>query len=104
MSAISDSSKAKREIAEWGYATPVARPHVRSPLAGLIAGASSMFDPFRSSLPNAYRHIPAAWADTIALRSDWSIYSMDFGFVRQHELVVIDERQESLFDPSDLEP
>jgi hypothetical protein len=103
MSAITDSKRARCEIAEWGYATPAACPHLRSPGHALLAGAWSMMDPFRSSLPSAYRYMPPVWADVIALRSDWGIYWMDFGHVRQHELVAADERQESLFDPNDLE-
>lgn len=63
-----------------------------------------MLDPFRSSLPSIYQHLPPAWADVVALRGDWDMYGMDFRFVRQHELVVANERQESLFDPNDLEP
>jgi hypothetical protein len=62
-----------------------------------------MLDPFRSSLPSTYKALPAVWADIVALRSDWTVYWMDFRFVRQHELPAIDKRQESLFDAADLE-
>jgi hypothetical protein len=103
MSVISDSRKARCEIADWGYATPIACPHFRSPLAGLVSGASSMFDPFRSSLPSTYRHWPSGVADMIALRSDWGMYRMDFQYVRQRRLPDVNSWQElSLFDPKDL--
>jgi hypothetical protein len=103
MSAISDSRKARHEIANWGYATPVVCPHLRSPLAGLVSGASSMFDPFRSSLPSVYHYWPSGMADVIALRSDWGIYRMDFQYVHQRKLHAANRQQElSLFDPKDL--
>jgi hypothetical protein len=101
---VSDVIRARREMAKWGYVTPVVSRHLGSPLASLVSGACVMLDPFRSSLPSIYQQLPPAWADVIALRSDWDMYGGDFGFVRQHELVAANERQESLFDPNDLEP
>jgi hypothetical protein len=102
MSAISDSRKARYEIADWGYATPVVCSHVRSPLASLASGASSMFDPFRSSLPSVYRYWPSGVADVIALRSDWGIYRMDFEYVHERKLHDANQQELSLFDPKDL--
>ncbi len=97
MSAWTNSERARHEIAQWGYATPAACPHLRSPTQAFVAGASSMFDPFRSSMPSLYRFVPPAWADVIALRSDWGIYGMDQRYVRKTRLKV-EVVQGSLFD------
>jgi hypothetical protein len=101
MSAWSDSKHARHDIAKWAYATPAACPHLRTPSQALIAGASSMMDPFRTSMPVIYRLVAPAWADTIALRSDWGMYGMDQRYVfKAHQS---DLAQGSLFDPDALE-
>jgi hypothetical protein len=99
---MSDRSEARREITEWGYATPIVCPHLQSPLTGLVLGASRMLNPFRSSLPSAYHHLPSGMADVIALRSDWGVYGMDFQYVRQCKPHDANPQQELLFDPKDV--
>lgn len=101
MTAWADTKYARQEIANWGYATPAACPHLRTPSQALIAGASSIMDPFRSSMPSIYRWVAPAWADTIALRSDWGMYGMDQRYVcKVHRK---DLAQGSLFDPDALQ-
>ncbi len=102
MSAWANSEHARHEIAKWGYATPAACPHLRSPAQAFLAGAASMFDPFRSSMPSLYKYAPPAWADVIALRGDWGIYGMDQRHVCKAQLKV-DVAQASLFDSDVLD-
>jgi hypothetical protein len=52
-------------------------------------------------MPVIYRLVAPAWADTIALRSDWGMYGMDQRYVfKAHQS---DLAQGSLFDPDALE-
>jgi hypothetical protein len=97
MSAWVDSKNARHAISEWGYGTPIACERFRSPAASLISGASAMLMPFESPLPKSFRW-PASVADRIAIRSDWSLYGMDYRFVCDKKLLPVDSGQQVLFD------
>jgi hypothetical protein len=63
-----------------------------------------MLVPFRSSLPESYRYWPASVADMVALRSDWSLYGMDYTYVCRTKLPSIESGQQALFDPDSSSP
>ena len=63
---------------------------------------SELLDPFRTSLPRTYWRVPSWVADTVALRSDWCVCGMDYWHVARTLYRPENERQESLFDPSDF--
>jgi hypothetical protein len=94
--------RARHEIAGRDYATPAVLSHLQSPWFSFLAGATSIVDPFRSSLPATYERLPPGIADRIALWSDSSMFLMDYWQVRRELDPTSDERQGMLFDPDDV--
>jgi hypothetical protein len=90
-----------REISRLKYVSPAAAPHVGRPSRSLAYGAISMLDPFRCSLPLAYRGLPSDVADAVALQSDVIMAGLDGRVTIAEMKRSRSATQGALFNPDD---